>query len=108
MKNSQKSKHFAILRIFSEKDFANLRIFGKKDLRISAFLDKINLRISALFGKINLWIYAFFDIIICIYHRNSLPLRRKTEHRNRLWYLKENYMPKCWIGNSNGEDNTPY
>ena len=32
---SQKCKHFAILRIFSEKHFAILRIFGKKDFAIS-------------------------------------------------------------------------
>ena len=66
MKNRQKCKHFAILRIFVEKDFAILRIFGKKDLRISACFCKINLRIS-----------AFFDKIICVYRRKSLPLQRK-------------------------------
>ena len=100
--------HFSLFPIYISNILRFYAFWQKKDLRISAFLDKINLRISAHFGKINLRISAFFDIIICIYHRNSLPLRRKTEHRNRLWYLKENYMPKCWIGNSNGEDNTPY
>ena len=41
MKNRQKCKHFAILRILTKKDFAILRIFGKINLRISAFFDKI-------------------------------------------------------------------
>ena len=95
------------MKIFAKK-FADFCIFRQNKFTDFCIFDKINLRISAFFDKINLRISAFFNVIICIYHRKSLPLRRKTEHRNKLWYLKENYMPKCWIGNSNGEDNTPY